>query len=249
MVDGTGFLVGIQQVAERAGRLRADSAVTIGRKRGPSMLGKAKILGTKVGYRRGSVHAYRTCVHGDGRTPRRDPRPTAPARRRRHPPSCGAETGMVVYEPRRRKLRSVRARLDEGRAGVRAHDGHRRRHPSLPSAVPEALRGRRSGARERRPYHKPVVIRRCQQSSPGVVAPRPPPDPAGSPEHRPDAARGPWLPRRTLMGTLGAAALILAAVGVYVSAERVRALDEGAVVAARLAQVLDEQTARAFQGG
>jgi hypothetical protein len=93
------------------------------------------------------------------------------------------------------------------------------------------------------------VIRRCQQSSPGVVAPRPPPDPAGSPEHRPDAARGPWLPRRTLMGTLGAAALILAAVGVYVSAERVRALDEGAVVAARLAQVLDEQTARAFQGG
>jgi hypothetical protein len=51
------------------------------------------------------------------------------------------------------------------------------------------------------------------------------------------------------MGTLGAAALILAAVGVYVSAERVRALDEGAVVAARLAQVLDEQTARAFQGG
>jgi two-component system, NtrC family, sensor kinase len=49
------------------------------------------------------------------------------------------------------------------------------------------------------------------------------------------------------MGTLAVATLVLAAVAGYVYVERIRALDEGSAVAGRLAHVLEEQAARAFQ--
>ena len=54
--------------------------------------------------------------------------------------------------------------------------------------------------------------------------------------------------RRALIGTLGATALVVAGVALYVYLERVRTLDEGRAAAGRLAHVLEEQAARAFHG-
>jgi signal transduction histidine kinase len=54
--------------------------------------------------------------------------------------------------------------------------------------------------------------------------------------------------RRALVGTVGAMALVVAGVALYVYLERARTLDEGRAAAGRLAHALEEQAARAFHG-
>lgn len=61
-------------------------------------------------------------------------------------------------------------------------------------------------------------------------------------------ARRGWISWRALTGALIVAALAFVVTGVAVYGERVRTLEEGRTVAARLVHVLEEQTARTFQG-
>ena len=71
----------------------------------------------------------------------------------------------------------------------------------------------------------------------------PPTGPPSSPEPRRAPASGLWPSRRVLLGALAAVALVLACLAAYVHAMHVSTLAEKSAVAARLAHVLEAQTA------